>query len=168
MEPGWHIYALTTPAGGPTPTTIKVGDTKAATGLRLYQPKPIVKFDPNFNLNVEAFEGRTKFLAVIGLSKDLPKGEVEIPLLVRYQACTDRECLPRKTNLSAKLNIDPAQRRHRSSPCPPGSQSSPASEADLSARRRRHKVRTTRVSPASCWWRSASDWPRFSRRASSR
>ena len=59
MEPGWHIYALTTPAGGPTPTTIKLGDTtKAATGLRLYQTKPIVKFDPNFNLNVEAFEGQ--------------------------------------------------------------------------------------------------------------
>ena len=34
MEPGWHIYALTTPAGGPTPTTIKMGDTKAATGVR--------------------------------------------------------------------------------------------------------------------------------------
>ena len=109
MEPGWHIYALTTPAGGPTPTTIKLGDTKAATGLRLYQTKPIVKFDPNFNLNVEAFEGSPKFLAVIALAKDQPKGDVEIPLLVRYQACTDRECLPRKANLSAKFNIDPAQ-----------------------------------------------------------
>lgn len=109
MEPGWHIYALTTPAGGPTPTTIKFGDTKAATGLRLFQTKPIVKFDPNFNLNVEAFEGSTKFLAVFTLANDLPKGEVEIPLLVRYQACTDRECLPRKTNLSAKVNFDPKQ-----------------------------------------------------------
>ena len=24
MEPGWHIYALNTPSGGPTPTTVKV------------------------------------------------------------------------------------------------------------------------------------------------
>ena len=24
LEPGWHIYALTNPAGGPTPTSIKV------------------------------------------------------------------------------------------------------------------------------------------------
>jgi hypothetical protein len=45
MEPGWHIYALTSPAGGPTPTTIKLGETQAATSLKLYQPKPTVKFD---------------------------------------------------------------------------------------------------------------------------
>ena len=58
MEPGWHIYALTTPAGGPTPTTIKAGRRpRPHQACKLYQPKPTVKFDPNFNLNVEAFEG---------------------------------------------------------------------------------------------------------------
>src|SRR4028118_1622075 len=63
MEPGWHIYALTSPAGGPTPTTIKLGDTKQASSIQLYQPKPEVKLDPNFNMNVEAFEGSVTFLA---------------------------------------------------------------------------------------------------------
>src|SRR4051812_41696504 len=65
MEPGWHIYALTSPAGGPTPTTIKLSDTKVASEIKLYQPKPSIKFDPNFNLNVEAFEGSVRFLVAI-------------------------------------------------------------------------------------------------------
>jgi thiol:disulfide interchange protein DsbD len=108
MDAGWHIYALTSPAGGPTPTTIKLGETTAASALRLYQPKPTVKFDPNFNLNVEAFEGAVTFLAQIEPSAARANGAVEIPLLVRYQACTDKECLPRKTTLTAKVDFTKA------------------------------------------------------------
>src|SRR5690349_21776223 len=63
IDSGWHIYALTSPAGGPTPTTVKLGETAVASGLRLYQPKPTVKFDPNFNINVEAFEREVTLLA---------------------------------------------------------------------------------------------------------
>src|SRR5689334_21517842 len=65
IDSGWHVYALTSPAGGPTPTTIKLGETTVASGLKLYQPKPAVKFDPNFNINVEAFEGVVTLLANI-------------------------------------------------------------------------------------------------------
>jgi thiol:disulfide interchange protein len=107
MESGWHIYALTSPAGGPTPTTIKLGETQAATALKLYQPKPTVKFDPNFNMNVEAFEGTVTFLAQVVPAKDTKKAE--IPLLVRYQACTDRECLPKRLTLSAKVEFSDKQ-----------------------------------------------------------
>ena len=61
MESGWHIYALTSPKGGPTPTTIKLGEAKGVSALKLYQPKPSVKLDPNFNLNVEVFEGSVTY-----------------------------------------------------------------------------------------------------------
>jgi thiol:disulfide interchange protein DsbD len=115
MDPGWHIYALTSPAGGPTPTTIKLGETKAAAGIELYQPKPEVKFDPNFNMNVEAFEGSVTFLAHI-VPAEGAKGPAEIPLLVRYQACTDKECLPRKLTLTAKLDLDPDRAKTQALP----------------------------------------------------
>jgi thiol:disulfide interchange protein len=108
LEDGWHIYALTNPEGGPTPTTIKVNPASpAVAAIRLYQPKPETKFDPNFNMNVEAFEHEVVLYAGIELAKDAPPGDTEISLLARYQACTDKECLPRKTTLTAKLNIDP-------------------------------------------------------------
>jgi thiol:disulfide interchange protein DsbD len=107
MDPGWHIYALTSPAGGPTPTTIKLGETQAATALKLYQPKPTVKFDPNFNMNVEAFEPEVTFLVQVVPASDTK--QAEIPLLVRYQACTDRECLPKRLTLTAKLNFTGSQ-----------------------------------------------------------
>ncbi|HYI96032.1 MAG TPA: cytochrome c biogenesis protein CcdA [Bryobacteraceae bacterium] len=106
MEPTWHIYALTSPAGGPTPTTVKLGDTPLASSIKVYQPKPAVKFDPNFNINVEAFEGEVTFLSVINISEKASEGDAEIPLLLRYQACTDRECLPKKATLAVKVRID--------------------------------------------------------------
>jgi len=108
IDSGWHIYALTSPAGGPTPTTIKLGETTLASGLKLYQPKPAVKFDPNFNINVEAFEGVVTLLANITISDKAAAGTADIPLLLRYQACTDKECLPRKATLSLNLKVDPA------------------------------------------------------------
>jgi thiol:disulfide interchange protein DsbD len=105
MEPGWHIYALTTPAKGPTPTTIKLADTKVASAIKVYQPKPEIKLDPNFNMNVETFEGSVAFLTQF-VPADGVKGETEVPLLIRYQACTERECLPRKLSLTASVNFD--------------------------------------------------------------
>jgi thiol:disulfide interchange protein len=107
IDSGWHIYALTSPSGGPTPTTVKLGETAVASGLKLYQPKPTVKFDSNFNLNVEAFENAVTLLANVGISDKAVKGSADIPLLLRYQACTDKECLPRKTTLNLTIKVDP-------------------------------------------------------------
>jgi thiol:disulfide interchange protein len=107
IDSGWHIYALTSPSGGPTPTTVKLGETAVASGLKLYQPKPTVKFDSNFNLNVEAFENAVTLLANVGISDKAVKGSADIPLLLRYQACTDKECLPRKTTLNLSIRVDP-------------------------------------------------------------
>jgi thiol:disulfide interchange protein DsbD len=108
LEDGWHIYALTNPEGGPTPTTIKLNPPNPAiAGIRLLQPKPETKFDANFNMNVEVFEREVAFLAAVEVAKEASPGDTEVSLLVRYQACTDKECLPRKTTLTSKLKIDP-------------------------------------------------------------
>lgn len=107
IEPGWHIYALTNPEGGPTPTTVKVTPANAAVSkLRLWQPKPETKLDPNFNMNVETLEGELTLPAVVEIAADASSGATEVPLLVRYQACTEKECLPRKVTLPVKLTVD--------------------------------------------------------------
>src|SRR5262249_415295 len=56
LDEGWHLYSLTTPKGGPIPTTAGLADNAAVAGFKLYQPKPERKFDPNFNLDTETFE----------------------------------------------------------------------------------------------------------------
>ncbi len=127
MEPGWHIYALTSPAGGPTPTTVKLGETPVASSIKVYQPKPAVKFDPNFNINVEAFEGEVTLLSVINISDKASEGEAEIPLLVRYQACTDSECLPKKATLAGQSSDSTRRRLHPQSRSRRITSSSPAS-----------------------------------------
>jgi thiol:disulfide interchange protein DsbD len=109
MEDPWHIYALSTPSGGPTPTTIRVTpENPAVVGLRLFQPKPKVLFDPNFNMNVEAFGHEVVLSALVETAKDAKAGPTELSFLVRYQACTEKECLPKRTTLTTTLNIDPA------------------------------------------------------------
>ena len=109
LEPGWHIYALSNPPGGPTPTTFKVNPPNPAIGsLRLYEPKPETKYDQNFQQNVEAFENEVTFLAAIEVAANAPQGSTEVSLFGRYQACTDKQCLPKKTTLTAALKVDPA------------------------------------------------------------
>lgn len=89
MEQGWHLYSLTTPRP-PIATSVKSADSE----LSLYQPAPLRKVDPNFNSETETFEGEVDFY-VQGAIKP---GSV---LEVRYQACTDRLCLPpRKKQLT--------------------------------------------------------------------
>src|ERR1700738_4362234 len=39
IDPGWHLYSLTTPKGGPNPTTVTITDTPGVAGVRVYQPK---------------------------------------------------------------------------------------------------------------------------------
>ncbi len=105
LEPGWHIYSLTTPGGGPTPTTIKLPPDSTLTGLRLYQPSSKTKYDPNFKLNTEIFETRVEFIADAQLPSDAKPGPAEASFLIRFQACTDKECLPRKLTLVAPYKV---------------------------------------------------------------
>ena len=87
IGPGWHLYSLTTPKGGANPTTIVLD------GGRVFQPAPVRKYDPNFQVDTETFEGKVVFLieAVVPAGAT---GAVELTANMRYQACTEKECLP--------------------------------------------------------------------------
>ena len=97
IESGWYIYAPTTPAGGPNPTTIKVPDN-AALELKgtIAQPKPDAHFDEGFKLNVESFHNAVSFGLPIVLKTGIA-GAQKAVVKVRYQSCNERICLPPKT-----------------------------------------------------------------------
>jgi thiol:disulfide interchange protein DsbD len=108
MEPGWHLYSLTTPRP-PIATTVGLADQPAVAGFKIYQPKPIVKLDPSFNVNTETFAEEVTVLLEIELKKDAPAGAAEFTAQVRYQCCNDTMCLPPKRKVaSASITIDPA------------------------------------------------------------
>src|SRR5579863_607728 len=65
IEPGWHLYSLTTPAGGPNPTTVHLADNAAVASFRVFEPPPKRALDPNFNLDTETYEGEPVFLIEI-------------------------------------------------------------------------------------------------------
>jgi thiol:disulfide interchange protein len=108
MQEGWHLYSLTTPKGGPIPTTAALAESPALSGSKLYQPPPVRQFDQNFNLDTETFEKEVDFPVSAELAKNA-KGAVELTANVRYQACSDRQCLPPKKKTAAyTLMVDPS------------------------------------------------------------
>jgi thiol:disulfide interchange protein len=109
LDEGWHLYSLTTPKGGPIPTTAGLAENPAVESSKLFQPKPQRKFDQNFNLDTETFEKEAIFWITPELKKDAPEGPLELTGQVRYQTCDDRQCLPpRKKEATFTLTVDPS------------------------------------------------------------
>ncbi len=108
IESGWHLYSLTTPAGGPIRTTVHLADNAAVASFRVFEPPPKRAFDPNFNLDTETYEGAPVFLIEIENRKDAAPGASEIAAEVRYQICDPTRCLPPvKRRATATFTIDP-------------------------------------------------------------
>jgi thiol:disulfide interchange protein len=107
VDSPFHVYSLTTPKGGPNPTTVTIADNPAIAGFKVYEPKPERKFDPNFQLDTETYENELAVLIDIELKKDAPAGPLEVTAQARYQCCTDKICLPPKRKSStATINVD--------------------------------------------------------------
>src|SRR5205807_7835026 len=70
FQEGWHLYSLTTPSGGPIPTTAALAENKAVSSSKLYQPPPIRQFDKNFNLDTETFEKAVDLPIAVELNKE--------------------------------------------------------------------------------------------------
>ena len=51
IEPGWHLYSLTTPEGGPTRTTAVLSGPAVSSRPALYEPAPERRFYLSFNLS---------------------------------------------------------------------------------------------------------------------
>jgi thiol:disulfide interchange protein DsbD len=106
IEPGWHLYSLTTPPG-PIATTIRIAESPAVEKFRVFEPPPKRAFDVNFSSDTETYEGEPVFLIELELKKDAPTGPGEISTEIRYQMCNDRMCLPPvNRKASAPLSID--------------------------------------------------------------
>lgn len=93
IDPGWHMYGLNMPEGGPLPTTFNFEDSA---GYKLIgKPKAIIKpevvHDEILDMQVEILNGEGIFKQRIRV---LSANDFSISGYVEYMACNDRTCTP--------------------------------------------------------------------------
>lgn len=96
-DPGWHLYALQEPDGGPFATEIALAEGDPADLLRVDESRPKVLPDANFQRPTEFFDGPADFTLHLRAFKDNGGNTTGLRVLVRYQSCNDRVCLPPHT-----------------------------------------------------------------------
>jgi DsbC/DsbD-like thiol-disulfide interchange protein len=99
---GWHIYSLTQKPGGPIPLRLElVGDSMFVRGI-VKAPKPDRTFDKNFGIETELYSGNPKFTIPVAVPGHSPTGIRRFQIAARYQVCSDKLCLPPRTD---KLDV---------------------------------------------------------------
>ncbi len=107
IDPGWHLYSGSSPAGIPISFQL-APPASAAEKLRLLQPPPKRAFDPVVNGDTETYENEVAFLLELSIRKDAAAGPAEIPVSARYQTCSSTQCVPGRWTESLKLTVHPA------------------------------------------------------------
>ena len=96
LSDDWHIYSATTPPGGPYPTEIVLSGAGFRQVGAVIQPKPIVEYDPNFEMNVEYYHPKVRFEVRAEVGEGRP-GERVLSGEVIYMLCNATQCLPPNT-----------------------------------------------------------------------
>ena len=107
VEDGWHVYSLTQRPGGPIPLRISIDDNPTAS---LAGPpsgsRPETRQDPSFNLQTEFYTSAFSVQVPIHFKSGAGSGSKLIPVSIRFQTCSIRECKPPKTiHLSVPIEV---------------------------------------------------------------
>jgi Disulphide bond corrector protein DsbC len=110
IDDGWHVYALEQLPHGPTPLRVTLDQNVIAV---LASPAsgsaPEKVYSASFGLDTQYYTHTFAVRVPVHLSQDLPAGRQLIPLNVRFQACSDKECLlPRTLHLSLPIDVPAA------------------------------------------------------------
>jgi hypothetical protein len=99
IEPGWHVYALAEPDGGPIATQVGLADGDPADLLNVTSGKPRLVMDPSFGMQTGLFRNTVDFTLHLQAPKAGGTGApTPLHVLVRYQSCDDHICLPPHTD----------------------------------------------------------------------
>jgi len=91
INDGWHVYAQAIPEGGPLKATFSFIPARSYQLLgSVAEPKPIIRFEEFFNMNVSYFEEEVVFKQKIKLTG---KGTI-VKGAVKFMACSAKQCLP--------------------------------------------------------------------------
>ncbi len=107
---GWHVYALEQHPGGPTPlrVTLDANDFATAAGPTSGTAPERVQ-DSHFGFETHLYSHPFAVHLPLQVGTDPAAGRPLIPVSVRFQACSDRECLlPRTVHLSVPIHVSAA------------------------------------------------------------
>ena len=98
IAPGWHLYAMAQPEGGPISTEVSLPANPLATFARpIVASKPATIFDPNFDMRVRLYSESATFTLPLKVALTAAAGTHPLAVEARYQSCNDVICLPPKT-----------------------------------------------------------------------
>ena len=113
IAPGWHVYSLTQPPGGPTKTKIELNDSTQfkLIGQFRSQPEPTERVDDQawVGLTIEEHEGQVTWYAPIELTAGVDPASLAITGKVRMLACKE-SCIPVNQDFTARLGRRPVRR----------------------------------------------------------
>ena len=106
IAPGWHVYSLTQPPGGPTKTKIELTASPQyhLAGQFRSQPEPIKRVDNEawVGLTIEEHDGQVTWYAPIELAAGVDPASLTITGKVRMLACKE-SCIPVNKDFTARL-----------------------------------------------------------------
>jgi len=106
IAPGWHVYSLTQPPGGPTKTRIELTPSSEyqLAGQFHSQPQPTERVDDEawVGLTIEEHSGRVTWYAPVALASGVDPATLVIAGQVRMLACKD-SCIPITKDFTARL-----------------------------------------------------------------
>lgn len=106
IQEGWHLYSMTTPAGGPKPTVFALERTPGVEPAgRAMQPAPARKFDENFQIDTEQFAGEVEFAVPVRITDAAAEGPLTIRGAVAFQVCDPKQCIPGKLTWEAPIAV---------------------------------------------------------------
>ncbi|MFT4111167.1 protein-disulfide reductase DsbD domain-containing protein [Silvibacterium sp.] len=108
IDPGWHVYALNEPSGGPIPLRIALDNAEIAQiDGAISGTTPKTQHDESFQSDTSYYEGHFELRVPVKLAR-VHSGEQALPLSVRFQACSSRTCLPPRTvHLPVSVEVIP-------------------------------------------------------------
>jgi thiol:disulfide interchange protein DsbD len=108
---GWHIYSISQKPGGPIPLRIALqGAPDVSVRGLIKAPKPDTYFDKNFGMATELYSGKPRFTIPVGVTGRAGRGVRRVEVTARYQVCSDKLCLPPRTD-TVRVALSVATRR---------------------------------------------------------
>lgn len=101
VTPGWHLYGMTLPKGGPKPTTINFSESKGVEffGDLTVSQAPKKVHDTMFNLDLNWWDSEVAFRKKFRVTQP---ANAQITVTVHYMGCNEVTCAPPATKTLTK------------------------------------------------------------------
>jgi thiol:disulfide interchange protein DsbD len=107
IDPGWHLYDMNMPSGGPIPTTFVFEKLKGVelSGKVTTLAEITTEFDDLFGMNIRWYKGNPSFIQKI---KIVDSDNFSVQGYIDYMTCNDEYCIPCKEEFSFSKKDLPA------------------------------------------------------------